>query len=137
MRGAMMVSAYSSTSGRESVVELRRHEENRLVGGVDLLHVGGAGMLGGSLLSTAAMAFCTSCAAPSILRSSTNCRVMLVLPRPLSEVMESRPGTVENCRSSGVATEAAMVSGLAPGSEACTWSVGKSMFGRSLTGSER
>ncbi len=51
--------------------------------------------------------------------------------------MESSPGTVENCRSNGVATEAAMVSGLAPGSEACTWSVGKSMLGRSLTGSER
>src|SRR5580704_16274194 len=62
---------------------------------------------------------------------------MLVCPRPLKEVIESSPGTVENCRSRGVATEAAMVSGLAPGSVACTCNVGKSMFGRSLTGKFR
>ena len=31
------------------------------------------------------------------------------------EVIESRPAMVENCRSSGVATDEAMVSGLAPG----------------------
>ena len=44
---------------------------------------------------------------------------------------------VENCFSSGVATEEAMVSGLAPGSTAETWIVGKSTLGRSLTGSRR
>ena len=44
---------------------------------------------------------------------------------------------VENCRSSGVATAEAIVSGLAPGSDAPTWMVGKSTFGRSLTGSCR
>ena len=44
---------------------------------------------------------------------------------------------VENWRSSGVATDAAMVSGLAPGRLAFTWMVGKSTFGRSLTGSAR
>src|SRR5579862_814954 len=63
--------------------------------------------------------------------------VMLVAPITLLEVMESMPAMVANCRSSGVATEAAMFSGLAPGSDACTWSVGKSTLGRSLTGSER
>src|SRR6266849_891911 len=63
--------------------------------------------------------------------------VMLVEPTPLLEVMESMPAMVENCRSSGVATEDAMVSGLAPGSEACTWIVGKSTMGRSLTGRAR
>ena len=42
---------------------------------------------------------------------------------------------VVNCRSSGVATEEAIVSGLAPGSAAPTWMVGKSTLGRSLTGS--
>ena len=41
---------------------------------------------------------------------------------------------VENWRSSGVATDDAMVSGLAPGRVAFTWMVGKSTFGRSLTG---
>src|SRR4030095_12086087 len=44
---------------------------------------------------------------------------------------------VENWFSSGVATDAPIVSGLAPGSCAVTSSVGKSTFGRSLTGSER
>ncbi len=43
----------------------------------------------------------------------------------------------ENCFSSGVATAEAMVSGLAPGSAAVTWMVGKSMAGRSLTASDR
>ena len=44
---------------------------------------------------------------------------------------------VVNCRSSGVATDEAMVSGLAPGSAAETWMVGKSTLGRSLTGRPR
>jgi hypothetical protein len=47
------------------------------------------------------------------------------------------PAMVENWRSSGVATAAAIVSGLAPGSDAETWIVGKSTFGRSLMGSPR
>jgi hypothetical protein len=42
---------------------------------------------------------------------------------------------VLNCFSSGVATEAAIVSGLAPGRLAVICSVGKSTFGKSLTGS--
>ncbi len=44
---------------------------------------------------------------------------------------------VENSFSSGVATDAAMVSGLAPGREADTEIVGKSTLGRSETGSSR
>ena len=39
------------------------------------------------------------------------------------------PAIVENCFSSSVATAEAMVSGLAPGSSAVTWMVGKSTFG--------
>ena len=53
------------------------------------------------------------------------------------ELIESSPAMVENWRSSGVATEEAMVSGLAPGRAAVTWIVGKSTFGRSETGSSR
>jgi len=60
-----------------------------------------------------------------------------VLPRVFVETMESRPSIVENWRSRGVATAAAMVSGLAPGRPAPTWIVGKSTLGRSLTGSSR
>jgi hypothetical protein len=62
---------------------------------------------------------------------------MLVDPSELDEVIESMPEIVENCRSSGVATEAAIISGLAPGRPALTCMVGKSTFGRSLTGSVR
>ena len=47
------------------------------------------------------------------------------------------PAMVENCCSSGVATAEAIVSGLAPGRLALTWIVGKSTFGRSLTGRSR
>ena len=58
-------------------------------------------------------------------------------PSALCDVIESMPAMVENCRSSGVATADAMVSGLAPGRLAETWIVGKSTLGRSLTGSRR
>src|SRR5438445_226763 len=63
--------------------------------------------------------------------------VILVCPREFDEVIESMPAMVENCFSNGVATDDAMVSGLAPGREAFTWMVGKSTFGKSLTGRNR
>src|SRR2546422_6107592 len=69
------------------------------------------------------IAACTSCAAASMLRSSVNWSVMLVLPRLDEEVIWSTPAIVENCFSSGVATAEAMVSGLAPGRLALTWMV--------------
>ncbi len=59
------------------------------------------------------------------------------MPLVLTEVMESTPGMRENWLSSGVATAAAMVSGLAPGRRADTSMVGKSTLGSSLTGSRR
>ena len=63
--------------------------------------------------------------------------MICVLPSEFEEVIELSPAIVENWFSSGVATAAAMVSGLAPGRLAVTSSVGKSTFGRSLTGSAR
>ncbi len=70
------------------------------------------------------MAACTSAAAASTSRSSVNCKVMLVIPCRLDDVMASRPAMVENCFSSGVATDDAIVCGLAPGSDADTEMVG-------------
>src|SRR5437588_1262038 len=105
--------------------------------GLTLLYDGGAGMFGGSWRAAAAMAACTSCAAASRSRESVNCRVTLVEPRLEADVIESRPEIVENCFSSGVATAAAIVSGLAPGRPAETWMVGKSTFGRTFTGNCR
>src|SRR5262245_37606750 len=70
-------------------------------------------------------------------RLRLNCRVIGVQQSELFELIESSPGIVANCFSSGSATAAAIVSGLAPGRFACTRIVGKSMVGRSLTGSRR
>jgi hypothetical protein len=98
------------------------------------LYDGGAGICGSCRAARAIIA-CTSCAAASMSRESANCSVMLVLPWLLVELTESRPAIVANCFSSGNATADAMVSGLAPGRPACTWMVGKSTVGRSLTGS--
>ena len=53
----------------------------------------------------------------------------------LEDVISETPGIWENCRSSGWAIEDAMVSGLAPGSEAATWMVGKATCGKGATGS--
>ena len=83
------------------------------------------------------MAERTSWAAASMLRSRLNCRVICVSPSVLIDVIESRLAIVVNCRSSGVATVAAIVSGLAPGRPADTVMVGKSTFGRSFTGRRR
>ncbi len=92
-------------------------------------------MLGGSWEADLAIAACTSWAAASMSRERLNWRVIWLTPRALTEVMESTPAMVENCRSRGVATAEAMVSGLAPGRLAMTRRVGKSTLGRSLTGS--
>ena len=79
------------------------------------------------------MAACTSKAAPSRSRLRLNCSVICVAPIPFVDVIESNPAMVENCRSSGVATADAIVSGFAPGKPAETKMVGKSTLGRSLT----
>ena len=70
-------------------------------------------------------------------RSRSNCSVIWVEPRLLEELMVVMPEMVESWRSIGVATEAAMVSGLAPGRLADTTMVGKSTRGSAATGSRR
>ena len=77
----------------------------------------------------------TSRAAPSILRLRSNCRVTLVVPSELDEVISVTPAMWPNCRSSGVATDDAMICALAPGSPAETEMVGKSTCGSGDTGS--
>src|SRR5574341_408926 len=100
--------------------------------GLALKYEGGSRMSSGKPRWARDNAVCTSCAAASMLRDSENCRVMLVEPWLLLEVICSMPGMVENARSSGVATEDAMVSGLAPEKLAWPLMVGYSMGGRSL-----
>ena len=62
---------------------------------------------------------------------------MLVEPSELEEVISVTAAMRPNCRSSGVATDEAMVSGLAPGRPAFTEIVGKSTCGNGETGSSR
>ena len=59
---------------------------------------------------------------------------MLVCPSELEEVISVTAAMRPNCLSSGVAIEDAMISGLAPGREACTETVGKSTCGKGETG---
>ena len=72
-----------------------------------------------------------------MLRLRSNSSVTCVLPWVLSEVIEVMPAMVANCRSSGAATDTAMVSGLAPGYCTLTVMVGTSMRGMAAIGSWR
>jgi hypothetical protein len=69
-----------------------------------------------------------------MFRFKSNCRVMLVEPSWLLEVISVMPAIRPNCRSRGVATADAIVSGLPPGKAARTLIVGNSTCGRGATG---
>ncbi len=103
--------------------------------GLILRKFGGDGRLVGNWPDAAVIAVCTSSAAPSMLRSRSNCRTICVVPSEFVEVICDRPGISENWRSSGCATLDAIVSGFAPGRLAETWIVGKSTCGSGATGS--
>ena len=68
-------------------------------------------------------------------RLRSNWIVIDVVPKPLDDVISVTPAICPNCRSSGVATEDAMISALAPGKPASTEIVGKSTCGSGDTGS--
>jgi hypothetical protein len=87
-----------------------------------------------SLPDAVLIAACTSWAAVSMLLLRVNCRVRVVEPRALLEVIWVMPGMALNCTSRGVATDEAMVSGLAPGNWPMTWIVGNSASGKGATG---
>src|ERR1700732_2717796 len=102
--------------------------------GFDLRQKGLLGRLAGSWPRAALIAACTSRPAASMLRLRSNCKVTLVEPSELVEVISVTPAMRPNWRSSGVATEDAMVSGLAPGRLVPTLMVGKSTCGSGDTG---
>src|SRR5579871_3712519 len=102
--------------------------------GFTLRQLGFLGRFAGSWPRAALMAACTSRAAASILRFRSNWSVMLVDTRVLDEVISFTPAMRPNCRSSGVATAEAIVSGLAPGSPVLTEIDGKSTCGSGATG---
>src|SRR5258708_5907512 len=137
MRWASVDSAYSSSADRLSVPDRRTSIMTGWSPGLTLLNDGGDGICGGSWRWARAIIDCTSCAAASMFRLRSNCSTTFELPSELVELIELSPAIDENCFSSGRATADAIVSGLAPGRPALTWIVGKSMLGRSLTGSCR
>src|SRR5262249_52286363 len=93
------------------------------------------GRFGGNCPRAALIAACTSRDAALISRSRSNCIVMTVAPSELAELISVMPAIRPNCRSSGVATADAIVSGLAPGNAAFTMIVGNSTCGSGDTGS--
>ena len=103
--------------------------------GFTLRYVGFAGRFAGRYVRAALIAACTSRAAPSILRLRSNWIVIDVVPRLLVDVISETPAMCPNCRSSGVATDDAMISALPPGRLAFTEIVGKSTCGSGDTGS--
>jgi hypothetical protein len=105
--------------------------------GLILRYVGMLGMPDGSMGRAALIAACTSRAASLRSRSRLNISSIVVAPWRLCDDISRRPGVEANARSSGVATLLAIVSGLAPGSEACTAIAGKSTSGSGATGSNQ
>ncbi len=101
--------------------------------GLTLRKNGGVVISAGRRRAATVSAVCTSSAAPSMLRLRSNCTVMVVMPSADVEVSALMPAMVDSCRSIGEATEAAMVSGLAPGKVAVMAMVGKSTAGRAET----
>src|SRR5579862_2096593 len=122
-RWAIVVSAVSSSTDSGSTLEVSAMNMTGAAAGLDRWNVGGRMPVGRYTMAWA-MAACTSWAAASILRSTLNWMTRSDEPRSLDDVILSMPAIVENCFSSGVATAAAMVSGLAPGNDANTWIVG-------------
>src|SRR5215470_9737814 len=72
-----------------------------------------------------------------MLRLRSNWIVIWGRPSEDVDVIDEMPAMVESCRSIGPATDAAMVSGLAPGKVAVIWIVGKSTAGSAATDSSR
>jgi hypothetical protein len=62
---------------------------------------------------------------------------MEVCPSELAELIEVTPEISDNCRSSGAATDVAMVSAFAPGNFADIWTVGISTCGTPAIGSKK
>ena len=115
IRCAIVDSAYSSTVQMGRSGDRSASSTTGWSPGLTFWYDGGVGICGGSCRWVLAIIACTSWAAASMLRLKSNCSVMFVLPSVLVELSEFRPAMLENCFSSGSATDEATVSGLAPG----------------------
>ena len=91
----------------------------------------------GSCGMAALMAACTSRAASLMSVSKSKCSTTCAALWLLDELMPFTPDTPIMARSSGVATVADMLSGLAPGKLARTTMVGISACGKAATGKRK
>src|SRR5687767_6435663 len=85
-----IVSAYSLTVDSGSVPDRNDRKITGKSPGLTFWYDGGDGICGGSWRAALAIIACTSCAAASMLRSRSNCSVILVLPCELVELTELR-----------------------------------------------
>ncbi len=131
------MSPYSLTVDNGSVVDPSETNRTGKSAGFTLRKLGGIVISIGSRRCAMVKAVCTSSAAPSIFRLRSNWMVMTVKPCVELEDIDEMPAMVESWRSIGPATDAAMVSALAPGKVAVTAMVGKSTLGSAETGSSR
>ena len=104
---------------------------------LSLRKVGRPGMPGGSWSMTLLMAACTSREASFRSRSMSKKSRTSVEPVLLDDEMDDSPAMAPSARSSGPATVAAMLVGLAPGRLAVTTTIGVSICGSGATGSCR
>src|SRR5580704_720630 len=102
--------------------------------GLIFRYLGREGRFEGRKPAAELMAAWTSRAAPLMSRLKSNWSVMFADPTELLDVISVTPAIRVNCFSSGVATDAAITSGLAPGRLALTLMVGKSTSGNADTG---
>src|SRR5260221_9260037 len=120
MRGRMARLEKASTSDSRTWLDFNARNITGKSAGLTLRKLGGVGSSAGKRRIADEIADCTSRAAPSIERLRSNCRTIEVFPSDDVEVIVVTPAIVANCRSRIEATEAAIVSGLAPGSWAGT-----------------
>src|SRR6267154_5398949 len=133
----MVMSPYSLTADSGSVAEPSATNSTGKSAGFTLRKLGGIVISIGNRRCAIVNAVCTSRAAASMLRLRSNWMVMTVVPCDELDDIEEMPAIVDSWRSMMPATEAAMVSALAPGKVAVTAMVGKSTLGSADTGNRR
>src|SRR6267154_4329099 len=133
----MVMSPYSLTADSGSVAEPSATNSTGKSAGFTLRKLGGIVISIGSRRCAMVSAVCTSSAAASMLRLRSNWMTIAVVPCDEVDDIDEMPAMVESWRSIGPATDAAMVSALAPGKVAVTAMVGKSTLGSAETGSRR
>src|SRR3979411_2953140 len=133
----MVISPYSLTAHTGSVHEPSTTNNPGKSAGFTLRKLGGIVISIGSRRWAMVNAVCTSSAAASMLRLSSNWMVIAVVPCDELEDIDEMPAMVDSWRSMMPATDAAMVSALAPGRVAVTAMGGKSTLGRAQTGNSQ